>query len=145
MAFPLALAGLGLGAAGLATSLYSQNEAKKEAEKEAKRQRKMDILRTIISVAGGQGVPQITEPTQTPVVDYGGAMQSAGQLAMNYAGQQDTSALNQARTQQTQAETANMPTKAELLAELLAAGYKNTGRWKMPNVSDAGVPNFESE
>lgn len=85
MPLPLAAIGLGLGAAGLASSLYGQNQARKDAKKAAEKQRKMDLMQMILQVSGGQGISGVNPSAPLPVVDAGGAMTGAGELARRYA------------------------------------------------------------
>lgn len=70
---------------GTGYSIYQQERARKEAQEEAERQRKMDIMRTIVSIAGGQGVPGMSPSVSVPQVDYGGAISNVGNIATDYA------------------------------------------------------------
>ena len=74
--------GIGLGAIGTIADLFGQSKARKDAKKSAAEQRKLDVITSLISVAGGGGPRGVNAGAPAPGVDYGGALGGLGNLAL---------------------------------------------------------------
>lgn len=85
-------------------SIGQQAQARRDTIRANNRQAKMDILRSIIAIAGGMGPTGVQLNPPAPPIDYAGEMRQVGADIMGGQGAQ-------AATQKTQAQTSALQAK----------------------------------